>query len=587
MTGPADEKPINMKSKRQHASGTGHIGKIFLILLFCLSATVSCTYYRTFNALHWAREAYKDGMRTEQGQQKQQKQRNPFYSRSHLEGVQVPGAKSYEEAARKCLAFLAEAPEGRWSDDALILMGKSFFRLKRYVQAESSLRKLLDTQPKSKFRDDAQYYLVQIMLARDDPGLAELEIEKLLDQYPKSEYRPQAQYDLGVKYYDLGNLERAREVLTAVRDNYPKFKEKKEVLTYLAHIEYDVGDFEKALGAYETVYKERGNKNQHREGLLGMARCESKLGKHQEALDRYQDALKLAEFEDERAESRLGFYEECTYLGRSAEALKGFEKIIIDVPRSEYSAAAWYELGLIYRDYILQESLDSIQVDSVSLKVFKFTVKQLEPYQGLSQRLISYKLAERAMRNLHSDDPYSTLSEQADKEIAGVLDLYAIYEQMEASDSTSSRDALARLQFLLAEHQESTGEIELARAGYERLIFEFPNTIWVPKAVLNIARTSLQLGDSLRHKQALQLIIDNYPETRYADRARTRLGEQVPDRPAGFYLDELAAYTPPKIVREVKGAPGAPGVKPAPGQESWLQMRRRLWRATLGGGGGA
>ena len=576
-----------MENTRWNASGTGLCGRIYLLLIVCLSATANCTYYRTFNALHWAREAYKEGMRTEQNQQKQQKQRNPFYSRSHLEGVQVAGASSYEEAARKCLAFLAEAPEGRWSDDALILMGKSFFQIKRYVQAESSLQKLLGTQSKSKFRDDAQYYMVLIMLARDDPGLAELEIEKLLDQYPKSEYRPLAQYQLGVKYYDLGNLVRSREVLSALRDNYPKFENKKDVLTYLAHIEYDLGDFEKALGAYEKIYKERGNKNQHREGLLGMARCESKLGRHQAALERYQAALQLAGFEDERAEARLGIYEEQTYLDRSAEALKGFEQIVTDVPRSEYSAAAWYELGLIYRNYILEETLDSIRADSLSLKVFKFSAKQLEPFQGLSQRLLSYKLAERAFRNVRSDDPYSTLAVQSDKEITGVLDLYSIYEQMEASDSTTSRDALARLQFLLSEHQESTGEIELARAGYERLIFEFPNTIWIPKAVLNIARTSLQLGDSLRWRQSLQLIIDNYPDTRYADRARTQLGEQVPNRPEGFYLDELAAYTPPKIVREAKGAPGAPGVKPAPGQESWLQMRRRIWWSRFGSGGGA
>ena len=561
--------------------------KSSLFLLLALAAVLCCTTYRTYNSLHWAKEAYKQGMSAKEDQERQRKSRNPNFSRSEVRGVIVPGAQYFEEAARKCLAFLAQAPEGRRSDDALMLMGKAFFELRRFIQAESSLQKLLDTQKKSKFRDDAQYYLILINLEQDDPSLAELAIERLLDEYPKSDYRPLAQYHLGRTYFELDNHERALEVFSSLRNNYPKFELKGEVLSYLARIHFDQEDFEKALPFFEELYKIGKNREQKREGIIGMARCKSMLGKHGEALELYEEALSRARFDDERAEAGLGVNVEYTYLDREGEAMKGLEKIIIDVPRSEYAAAAWYELGLLYMDHSETAGLDSIQVDSMSLVVFGLNEKRLEPLQGLSQRLLSYRLAEMALRNVRREDPYSLLLEPADRFVGDVQNLFDIYEQIEASDSTTSRDALARLEFLLAEHYENTGEIELARAGYERMILNYPNTIWAPKAAMNIAGTSAQLGDSTRYRQALELVMDNFPDTRYADRSRLLLGLPVPERPPGFYMDELAAYSPPRIRREEPSAAGAAAGAGAAGHETWLQMRRRLWwsrSATSGGG---
>lgn len=578
---PGKRLKTEKKASAFQAPGT----KLYTFLVLALAAILSCTTYRTYNSLHWAREAYKQGERTKEDQERQRRKRNLNLSRAEVRGVLVPGAQFFEEAARKCLAFLAQAPEGRRSDDALMLMGKAFFEIRRFVQAESSLQKLLDTQKESKFRDDAQYYLVLINLERDDPSLAELGIERLLDEYPKSKYRPMSQFHLGRTYFELENYQRAFEVLSGLRDNYPKFKLKGEVLSYQARIHFKLEDFEKALPFYEELYKQGQNDEQKREGIVGMARCKSQLGKHEEALELYGNALKRAKFDDERAEASLGVNVEYTFLDRAAEAMKGLEKIIVDNPRTEYSAAAWYELGLIYKDFSETAGLDSIVVDSSALVVFNLNSKRLEPLEGLSQKLLSYKLAEMAFRNVRKEDPYSMSLEPADRFIEEVQNLFSIYEQIEASDSTTSRDALARLEFLLAEHSENIGELELARAGYERMILEYANTIWVPKAILNIARTSAQLGDSTRYRQSLELIVDNFPDTRYADRARKSLGFPVPERPPGFYLDELAAYTPPKIERK-ETAVGRTGEAGAPEHETWLQMRRRLWWSRSGTSGG-
>lgn len=568
---------------------------LMLPAVLAMALTSGCSGYRTYNSLHWAKEAYKEGVKAQENIGKRQYgPSGQLIQQGRSEGRNQPGSavvgkENFEEAARKCLYFLSQNTKGRRVDDALMLMGKAFFELRRYIQAETSFQKLLDTQRKSKFRDDAQYYLIQVLLQQNQMPQAETSIERLIDQFPKSEHRPLAQFRLGEKYLDLNDYYRAAEIFYGVLDNYPKFKFKSETLSNLGKIYFELDSLDRALSLYERLNKQGSSREKSREGLLGMARTKSRQGKHDEALALYQRALKEARYGDERAEAWVGVYVEYTFMNRSKEARTGFEKIIEDFPKTDYSAAAWYELGLMFKGFKENAELDSIRCDSVSLAVFGLDSMRIKPLKVLSQDLLSLKLAEMAFASVPRESNYSPLADPARQQEDEVKMLYQIFEQMEASDSTTSRDALARLQFLLAEFHQNSGQPERARIEYERLLFEYPNTIWTPKAAMNLAQVSQALGDSLRYNQVLELLVQNFPDTRYADRARVELGYPVPEeRPEGFFMDELAAYAPPKITRAEVGAAG-PGGGPggAPGQETWLQMRRRLYWQNNPAGGGA
>jgi TolA-binding protein len=580
-----------MKVELRKISLVGKVVKLCrFFLVFGLLFSSACAYYQTYNSLHWAKEAYKQGINTQRDQKKQLMQRGIAQTSAPKSqtGGKVVGEPFFEECAKKCLFFLSQNPKGRRTDDALLLMGKAFFELRRYIQSENSLKTLLETQRKSKLRDDAQYYLIQVLLNRDEVSLAELEIERLLDEYPKSKFRPLAQYHLGEKRFEMGDNELALEVFLGIKENYPKFNLKGEVLSYISQICFLLGDYETALSYYEQLADQGRNDPQKREGLIGTARCHSRLDRHEKALEIYNIALKTASFKEDQAEALLGINVEYTFLDRPEEAMEGFKEIILENRRTEYSAAAWYELGLLYKGYSDNALLDSIRVDSTEMLVFAYDSSRLAPLKELSQDLLSLKLAEQAFAGVRKDDSYSPLVDPALNNIDDVRMLYQIVEQMEASDSSTSRDALARLQFLLAEYYETSGRIEMARAGYERLIFEYPNTIWTPKAMLNMAWLSAELGDSIRYRQSMDLLISNFPDTRYADQVRRELGLAVPERPSGFYLDELAAYSPPRIARkarDMRAAGAAAGGAPA--HETWLQMRRRLYWQRSGAGGGA
>ena len=558
------------------------------LLLGGLLLLTSCSTYRTYNTMHWAQEAYKQGV----SQQEDEENRKAQEGRTSVTGQrqtnqqqprQVVGSVFFEDAAKKCLFYLSQHPEGRKADDAQILMGKAFFHLRRYIQSERSLRSLLSTQEKSKYRDDAQYYLVLVNLKQGNIPVAEQEIERLLDNYPKSKYRPYSQYYLGEELYYQNETARALEVFQGVEQNYDDFKLRDQVLSYLAKINIETENYEEAL-RYYTMMADKGHSDDaKREGLNGMGRSLSALDRHEEARDIYQEALRKAKFPEEKAQALLGMNIETTYLESADKSLDGLKELIVDYPGNEFTASAWFELGLLYKQHRDLPGVDSIRVDSVSLAPFRMDSTKLAEIEPLSQDLLSLRLAEMSFDQVRSAYPQSQLIDLSLDEADESSRLYSIIEQMEASDSSSSRDALARLQFLMSEYQYSSGRTDLATMGYERLIFEYPNTIWTPKAAMNLAYLANETGNEKRYREALELVIEHFPDTRYADLARLDLDMPVPEREEGFYFDELAAYSPPKIERRGGEAGFGPGGAGAPGHETYLQMRRRLWWSREGG----
>ena len=129
--------PQIMKSSRVRMAG---------MLLFLLAFSFAgCAGYRTYNSIHWAKEAYKEGKRAQDSAGKRQYgpsgQPLPQARASDQSGT-ILGLQFFEEAARKCLYFLSQNSEGRRIDDALLLLGKTFYELRRYIQAENSLHSI-------------------------------------------------------------------------------------------------------------------------------------------------------------------------------------------------------------------------------------------------------------------------------------------------------------------------------------------------------------------------------------------------------------------------------------------------------------
>ena len=138
--------PITSPAFRDICRGSPRDHAFPALLAALLAAVVlsGCSSYRTFNSLHWAKEAYKEGKRAQQDAEQRRRTGGISATAAEERQTQILGQEQFEDAARKCLFFLSQSSEGRRTDDVLLLMGQSFFELRRFVQARNSLQTLIE-----------------------------------------------------------------------------------------------------------------------------------------------------------------------------------------------------------------------------------------------------------------------------------------------------------------------------------------------------------------------------------------------------------------------------------------------------------
>jgi len=113
-------------------------------------------------------------------------------------------------------------------------------------------------------------------------------------------------------------------------------------------------------------------------------------------------------------------------------------------------------------------------------------------------------------------------------------------DYVDAQGKVASAD-VQQARYLIAEFQlYQLKDLEMALQSFEALVDSFPESPWAPKA--SYARAWIleeEYGDTTSSATEYHSIVDSYPDTRYADYARLKLDLELPERPAGFYEDEM------------------------------------------------
>ena len=86
---------------------------------------------------------------------------NPLDKKEHFRYARklLRSPKDYVAGRKSMRAFLKKYPRDRLSDDALYLIGKSFYNERRYNEAIAEFQGVLDTYPKGDMVDDATFML--------------------------------------------------------------------------------------------------------------------------------------------------------------------------------------------------------------------------------------------------------------------------------------------------------------------------------------------------------------------------------------------------------------------------------------------
>lgn len=280
-------------------------------------------------------------------------------TREYLPPFTVPaGAKTkFATVIEKCSKLLQYHPESEFVDDALFMIGKSYYYQNEHQQAERKFRELLD-----RFSDGGLAFETRLLLAntlyraRDFPGAREL-ASRLGDDAGEAgegeilcgaslllaHIALQAQDSAGA----LVQLDRAAGAATNDADRYA-------ALITAADIQAQLGSPGDALRSFRRAADVSGTAPEEYRARIGAARMLARLGEHEQAVSAMEDLLDVTANRDVFGELEYEIGNVYRDQGDLESAITQYRYVDTAFVRTEFAARAGYRLGLLYEDSLLQ-----------------------------------------------------------------------------------------------------------------------------------------------------------------------------------------------------------------------------------------
>lgn len=208
---------------------------------------------------------------------------------------------------------LPPIPVGKTSERYEFEIGRVALEAKRYLEAQTHLKRFLDSHPGHALADSAQFLLGQAHFKSRSYAEAAVEYSILVREFPRSELRDDAAYQECLCYFsqkrkpqlDATFALRARDCLNDFLIRYPDSPQGKEAVerladlaNWLAEKEYELGKtftnmkrYAAGLIWFDEVLTQYPTSSYVPDALLWKARCQEKLGQAAEAEATYQRLL--------------------------------------------------------------------------------------------------------------------------------------------------------------------------------------------------------------------------------------------------------------------------------------------------------
>lgn len=448
---------------------------LVVMLLFVLGVMGGCVYFNTF---YNARKAFDDAESTRKA--------------SRVSGGRINQAQ-YRIAIDKSTKVIEDHPNSSYYDDALYVLGVSYFWTGNYGAAERRLRELLANYANSKYAKEARLYLAKAKLEENEMDDAMELFEEIFRGKYSKELKAEAAVALGKHHLENKDFKDAKQYFLALRDSLGTPEEKKWAQMQIADGLFETFQSKDALGAYLQILGMDPEPMEKYHALFQAAECAYRLQKLEVGND-YLTTL----INDELYFDSLGVLKlELAYGHQLQDDLVGAEQLYDDVAKEDVNrfrrGEADYQLGLMYQfDY-----------DDLA--------KAKEYYD---------KTVDEARGNPSGKDALQRSSD------IGKLDTY---KRTLVIDSTTTQDMIddaAYTQYQLAElYYLSLNKPDTAMIEMQYVIDSFPSAYDAPAALIALSemyrsyRNDTTAADSLLH-----LVLQNYPHSDYIGEVLDVLG---------------------------------------------------------------
>jgi len=543
---------------------------LIVVLMFCFS----CVYYNTF---YHARKSFN------QAEKSQKKAGRQIASSEEKQ--------NYDSAINKASKVLTFYPKSKWVDDALMIIGMSFYYQGEYAKAERKFAELASAFPKSKFLHQARLYGAMCQYRLERYGDAVSSLKSILSDPKSKEWREEIYFTLGQIYFQQKRYDDAIESLQILMKKYDKSK-------FLAEAQYKIGgsflekkDYVQAQEAFGRVKDFRPPKELLFNSIFEIGRCYYLMDKVSSGIEVLNKLAKDERFYEKLSLVRLTMAEGWHLLGKNEQAIKEYEEVTVSYPKTEEAAAAYYHLGIIYEENMnnLKEAKQMFDKSKDEKANSDYARKSLEKSANLA-KIDEYK---KQLSVEETEDPAKTMFllaelylaqiNQPDSALAEYLALVENHPQSEYAPKSLyatawvlqnvKEDSLAAsriYQRILTEYPKSDyakpacsflgqpslrgeicaeeeylkaermllveGKVDSAVALYKKIVQDYPHSDYASKASYAIAWAkenfiSAEDSSDSSSASAYRDVIDKFPETEYASQARIKLGLTTKRKP--------------------------------------------------------
>lgn len=481
---------------------------------------------------------------------------------------------NYDKAIEKSLKLLNNYPDSRYVDDALLLLGKSYFYKGDYRQAIDRLNELQTYYPESKLSNEADLYQARAFMEMKRFYSADSVLQLLLANKGSKEIQASANYVLGdvllkqrqfdaaIPYYqkalNLGLPNAEATVYFKIAAAYDTLNSPERAAEFFQKVET-------ADPTWEMLFASK-----FRYGIMLR-----KLGRIEESIRLFERLLSDDNNKASFASLNLEIGKSLLALGKTNDAIRTYQDVIAGYPKTKESAEAYYLLGKIY-----ERDLDDFE-------------KAVACYQQVAfefRASVFSDSAEIKKHDIHRMMALEQVIDMADRGIEGMVDVQTIQaasdslakKMMAEADSVRGRpgtstkntvpggkapvqsgdanaspapqsaqvaarktarnsgsettvfytDEQDRDLFLLAElNLLRFSRPDTALSLYNRIIKEFPESPFNIRALYNAGYTARKYAlPGVTAEDYFSRLLERYPDSEYAVRARKLMGLPVETR---------------------------------------------------------
>ncbi len=276
----------------------------------------------------------------------------------------VPGGANTKlvkviEKSSKILQFHSTSS---YVEDALLMLGKSFYYQKNFQKSKRKFEELLITEPDEDTRLEADFWIARCNMSLRDfiGGLAQLEdvrlraIEDDNTKIIRDSYIEEIVHRISGSNYNQA-IQLSQELIL-----HSNSQMKSSIYYELGKLYTELGDIENAISSYQSVFDFSPDFDLDIVASISLAKTLREADRNEESLEVFRDMRRKDKFQEKFSEIDLETAVTLKKLNRFEEALELFSVIDTTYRGTASAAAASYYKGRIYE-------YDQMNYDSASV----------------------------------------------------------------------------------------------------------------------------------------------------------------------------------------------------------------------------